>query len=258
MPLRRPTPRTLASALFVFGMTLLLSSVLFGWYTSRLSDGNGTVSETYYLTSVELSGNQSGSPYSSAATFEGVWLPATGQLYASIAVLIAAAAVTGGVAAALLLRRRPIASRRLVSVILILAVALAISVPILPLVAQPGAICSDSKYFPPPLAVVPAASYHLTHPGCSWALAIPSGSNSGYSSAGGGPPGPETSFFGTAMENPGNLTWGPSVGWFVALGGAGLIALGAFAVLRTLRSEPDLRAGSEVSRGTPTGPDHEG
>jgi hypothetical protein len=224
--------------LIIIGVAALLSSVLFAWYTTQLSDNHRTIGETYGLSGVQLSGTQRSIPYAPAYTFTEVGLPTTGQLYAEISVAIVLSAVLGGLAVSLMLWRGPPSRRALASVVVILAAALSVSAPLLLVAAQPGALCSDSIYIPPPLALGSTPSSR-SPPSCDWSIDTPSSSGSGYSTTNGGPPGPETSFIGSDVVQGANHTWGPSIGWFVALAGSSLVLAGAAIALGTGQSRAD-------------------
>jgi hypothetical protein len=216
-------------SLMLVGAALLFCTLFLGWYSTEVSSGSTALGETFFLTNVQLSGTQSGTPYSSSVTYPTAYLPHTGSLYLDVVGVAIAGAALALLTSGLILSGVNRNHRSLVSVLAVLTVVLSVAGPTLLLTAQPSVVCSDSSSVPPPLGAPPAGN--STEPECGWAIVSPVGEGSGYSTFFDTTPGPQTSYFGTGIANGYNHTWGPSIGWYVAWLASAILLVGALLYL---------------------------
>jgi hypothetical protein len=214
----------IAVFLILLGAGLLLSTLVLGWYSTQLSYGSNELGETFRMTNVQLSGSQSGAPYSSSVSYPTAYLPHTGSLYLDVFGVVIAGAALGLLTSGLILSGVARNHRSLVSVLAVLTVVLAVAGPTLLLAAQPSVVCSDSSSIPPPLGAPPAGNG--TEPECGWAIVSPVGEGSAYSTFFDSTPGPQSSFVGSGNANGFNHTWGPSIGWYIAWLASAILLLG--------------------------------
>ncbi len=159
----------------------------------------------------------------STRAFSEASLPATGTLYSTVTWIELAAGTLAFVAAGLLLGVSRAPPSRLLQGVLIGLVILAAAGPALLAVDQPSAICADASHDGTPLGGSGATLFPSGTPGCAWQFSI--GGGAWY--APGGVMGPQASFLGHATEPGGQVSWGPGIGWGLALAGALIGALGS-------------------------------
>jgi hypothetical protein len=242
----------------VAGSAALLSTLILGWYSTSLGGGSNVANETLFPTTVHLWGSQGGSPYSAIASYSAIELGNTGALYLAVTGLVAAGGLLGVTTAYLMWRgvdrtprllaqaglmwrganRTP---RRVVSALLVITILLALAGPVAVAFAQPGIVCSDSVVVPTPFVLAQAYSNHTSgaRPPCGWDMPTPIGQTPAYTFRLGTSPGPQTSFFGTDNETGQVLSWGPSVGWYLAMAASALLVIGAAEFGRATR-RPEL------------------
>jgi len=225
----------LVAPLLLAGTLLLLSTLFLGWYTINLNSGTSVYHETFYSTVVRLSGSQAGSSYSNATSYVSVFLGDTGILYLTVSGLVVAGVVVGLLAVYLVWKGTTQRHRKLVPTLVALVVAFALAGPMLVGVVQPATLCQGGG---PPQSTPLAASSPSLMAGpsssCSWVVASPSQGGTLYDSGNG--PGPQTSFYGSSSVGGQPLTWGPSIGWFVAVVASTLLIAGAALDLQQLGS----------------------
>jgi hypothetical protein len=231
--MKRPPGFKTSTVLIVAGVAVLLSTLGLGWYATSYGTGRFVANETLYPTAVQLAGNQAdGSSYSDAVSFSAIGLDHTGALYGVVTVLVVFAALIGLVSAYLIRRDTTRSRRRQVSVLVVLAVLLAFAGPTLVVVAQPGAMCADSTGVQTPLVVdQPTIGTDSATLACSWDIAFPS-SEGGYVYYGDHGPGPQSTLIGSNNDAGEPHSWGPSIGWYIALAASALLVIGAVAYLR--------------------------
>jgi hypothetical protein len=246
---RTPPGHRAAFILTAVGTGALLSTLFEGWFTTSLSAGSFAPTETLLPMWVQLSGSQGGSSYSDLVAYSGVGMDHTGTLYLVVTVLIVIGTAMGFLAALLMRKNSYQIRRKLVSSVVVIAVICALAGPSLLAFEQPDAICSDYVLFATPLAISPANSTNGGSLPCGWDVYSPNGQG-GYGADSGSTGGPQSSFFGSENGTGALHTWGPSVGWYVAIVAAGLL-LGGFApyVRGGRRSTPAI--GTESHRQSP-------
>ncbi len=226
------TKRTVAGAVVLIGVILLISSLFLGWWSYQISAFGDSDTATFGLpttspqVSISCSGPDAACP--SSETYSSYQATNTGNLYASVQYLLLGGLALGVVGAIVSLLSR--GRQRLVQpalILIILALIVALLAPIHLLLAQPGAIAQDY-------------------------------STSGNGNLGGGSNGtsPANSFWGSTSGSGATATWGPSPGWYLAVVG-GVILIGGFALLFSGRKPESMNwnwtAPPEVASGGPAG-----
>ncbi len=224
---RRPARIFDAFILIAAGAALLLSTLVLGWYTITIGSGTFVAGETLYPTAVQIWGTGSGTSYSDAAAYSAIGAGHTGGLYLAVTCLVVAGALVGFLAAYRIRRDADRSHRRLVSALVVLTVVLAFAAPVLVAVAQPDTVCADSIFVSTPLVAPPSNNSSAASLPCVGDVTTPGGQGSGYGHYSVGPAGPQGSFFGSSNETGEPLTWGPSIGWYIALAASALLAIGA-------------------------------
>lgn len=206
----------------LLGAVALLAALFLGWYTISGEVGGSHLSDTFYPFWVQL-----GSPSStSQSSYASAGLANTGNLYLGVSVSMLCAIVLGVVVCVFTALGSVARRKHTVLLISLIALAFALAAPIAVAVGQSTAVCSDSQHFSPPLVAIPspAASTGAT---CTWEF-----DSGGVWYGPGQPSGPENSFVGQSSLYNGSLSWGPSIGWYLAFIGAGFTAsapaLGSF------------------------------
>jgi hypothetical protein len=227
--MRRPLLRAIFDAplLVAAGSALLLSTLDLAWYVNSLGACCETWGETFYLTSVQVWNSGIESTSSGVTSYSSVGLAHTEILYLVITGFVIAGGVLGFCAAYLIRRNRNRAPRRWVSGLVVLTVILALAAPVLMVVAQPAAVCSDSHVVSAPLEAMQLNVSGGASLPCGWNMAYSNG-DGGY---GPGPlwstPGPQSSLFGGENLTGYWHSWAPSIGWYVALAASVLLLVGA-------------------------------
>jgi hypothetical protein len=234
MQVASPGKAPAAFVLLLVGSVILLLSLVQGWYTTSLGSGSSWVAQTFYPTTLQYLGSQSGGSYSYANLYGSVGFSQTGLLYTIIAGLIVLTGTLGIVSALLIRRAGGRARRRLITGILAGAVILAATGPILVAAAQPHTLCSDYVGVSTPFLEQPSNTSSVGSPPCGWDIVIPA-SPGGHSDISGLSPGPQTSFFGSDNLSGQYHTWGPSVGWYMAWAACGILLLGTLLYVRPSR-----------------------
>lgn len=209
---------------------MLAASLFLGWYTVSATSQNVNVTQTFYAWSVQTTNTLGGStPASFTASYAGAYLSHTGALYGVAVVLLLVTIASVILAVVGRSRTQRGRGRRKIVAVVILASLLASSLPLLFALAQPTVACQDAKNFPPSLGQ-PGNNRGAASP-CSWEFYLGGGT---WSSPGSGP-GPGQSFFGQRSVGSSSEVWGPSIGWFLAVGSAAVLSLGAALEWRDLR-----------------------
>ncbi|MCI4365297.1 MAG: hypothetical protein L3K10_04460 [Thermoplasmata archaeon] len=199
-------------------------------------------------------GSQEGKIYADPAPFADVSLPHVGTLYLVVALLVVIGGSLGILAGYFIKKGASDARRRLVSTLLLLTVIIALLGPLLLVVEQPAAICSDSH----PGSSTPLAGPPTNDTGgmsipCSWDIVTPRVGGSGYGFDSGITPGPQSSFFGTDNVSGQHHTWGPAMGWYLALASSAILGGGAVTFYRSRAGRPEGTAGGASSKKYSTG-----
>jgi len=244
-----------AAALFLVGAVVLLSTLALAWYSTQVIGTPTTNTETIYLEAVGLSGSHGMSNYAVTTSFASVWLAHTEALYLAVAGLILVGGCLGLWAGILLWRGFDRTTRRILPVLAILAVVLAASAPVLLVLVQPTAICTEPNL--PFVESTPVGGNGF--PSCDWVMPQVGGLGStfpgtNYTFSYGPSPGPETSFAGSQSWNQyldgGGIeythTWGPSVGWYVALAGTDVLLLGTLLSVRREKGSATTKSASSL------------
>lgn len=199
--------RRAAGVLFAAGVIALLLTPFLGWYTISGQVGETKLSYTLFLLGVEVSNSSS----TTHSTYAAVSLEGTGNLYYAVSLLVFLGISLGLVAGLLTFGPPGNRWRWLQLGVSLVAVSVSIAAPIALAVGQPAVLCSDTQHFSPPLAPGPPP------PKCYWEF-----TSGGVWYAGGQSIGP--GFIGQSASEGGSLTWGPSIGWYLSIAGAGLFA----------------------------------
>ena len=231
-PSKRRAWRIVAAALPVFGAALLLASLFVGWYTSEITANTGggyANSETLYPMWVSSSESTQGQSFSEEIDFSTANLPHTGQLYADVTIAVGVGAILALLAAFFGLLGKGVRFRAIVLVMTVAASALATAAPTALYLEQPSTICSE-----PQIAwsgPVPVGNQSAPPPTCGWGQPC---DTDGCWTGAAGPPGQESSFFGSDNEVR-DHTWGPSTGWYLSYVASVVLAGGAVLAISRLR-----------------------
>lgn len=224
------TGRTIGAIIVLLGAVLLIATVFVPWYTESasfsgpvagswtsntypgLADQNGTVQSS-------CSGHPANGCPPSQTSYKGADLNNTGSLVQTGYYLLLAGFFLGliGAIIGLAARKRP-GGAVAAGAVAVVAMLLALAIPVLFAVQLPGAISKDD----------------------------PTATGSG----------PWSSFMGSATTNLGfgesmKLTWGPTTGWYLAFVAFVVLLIGAI-VLFGARKEPTSPAPTSVPEPTPS------
>ena len=236
-----------AVILTVVGSALLLSTVILGWYSTSLGGGSNLAGETYYPTTAQLWGSQAGGLYSVAVSYSTIDLGSLAILYLAVAVLVVAGGLLGTISAYRMWQGTNRTRRRFVSTLLVVTILFALAGPVMVAFAQPSIVCSDSIVVTTPFVLAFANNTSSAKLPCGWDMATPNGGSS-YSFEWSFSPGPQSSFFGTNNETGQAHSWGPGIGWYLAIAASALLVVGtveygrASRASRTSREEHDADA----------------
>ncbi len=219
----------------VVGSALLVSTVILGWYSTSLGGGSNLTSETYYPTMVQLWGSQASGPYSVAVAYSTIELGSLAILYLAVIGLVVAGGLLGLITACQMWRGTVRTRRRFVSTLLVTTILLALAGPVVVAFAQPSIICSDSVVVTTPFVLAFPNNTSSAKLPCGWDMAMPNGGTN-YSFEWGISPGPQTSFFGTNNETGQAHSWGPGIGWYLAIAASALLVVGAVEYGRASRA----------------------
>jgi hypothetical protein len=227
---RFPRGRRLASvgALWV-GAAVLASTVFVGWYAVSVVSGPGSgctnLWESLAPFSVTVNGSGNNCGPAQVADYRTASLPATGTLYSTVLALVLGAAALAGVAGWGILRGRHRDSWWNLTIGAV-GTVLAAAAPVLLLLEQPAAICSDQGFSEIPFTVASGSD------GCNhWSF----WTSTGFSSTWWGSAGPWNSFVGGSHLGTTVFAWGPAIGWYLGIAAAALLALGVLLADRDSR-----------------------
>jgi hypothetical protein len=210
---------------FLLAGVVLLAALGAPWYMVSAVPSNyptGQISESFSTGGVTLTCNAGTDCQSSMRTFSDASLPATGSLYAGLTLVeIAAALAAFAVGGLILVRKRETRPPLALGLTMALLILAALG-PLLLLIEQPGAICSDSPNAETPFELRAAYLGPTGGPACSWTFSLGGGTWYGP----GGLMGPQSTFFGHATEPAGNVSWAPDIGWYVAWAGPVILGVG--------------------------------
>jgi hypothetical protein len=220
------------------GAALLLASLFVGWYQVQEVARNGCtgISESLSPFWVSVSTTGSGCPPTETGSFTAAGLAQTGALYSVAGALTAIACVLAFSLLGLKWSKRQ--SRRTSLFLLavsIAALALGALAPALIVTEQPATICRDEGVMNTPFEIPGTASsgenpgiylnqnQPVAPPRCDgWAFWT--GNSYGWSWI--GTSGPWNSFAGSNVSGSAVLSWAPSLGWVLDLGGVVLLIAG--------------------------------
>jgi hypothetical protein len=202
------------AGLLIVGAILLVATFALSWYTISASLNGSSFAIDFHPNQVVASGGG----ISVTASYAGspLNLNNTGNLYTAVEGLIVGGLIVGllGGILGLLTPSRP--NLRKGAVVLgVLALIFAIAGPLMLAAAQPGALASDAQ------------------PGSGGGGGIvPTNSSIG----------PGATFSGSASANGGSISWGPAIGFYLAIV-AGVISLIGSLMLLMAKPEPEMAAG---------------
>jgi len=230
-----------APLLIAAGAALLLSTIDLPWYASSLGGCCETYGETFYPTWVQVWDSGVEGTASAGISYSSIQLFHTGTLYLVILILLVTGGLLGVSAAFAVRRGRHRVPRRWVSALVVLAAIVALAAPVLVVVAQPAAICSDSVVVSAPFEAPPASASTGGSLPCGWQMAYPDGYGGWAPGSSWSTPGPQSSLMGGENLSGYWHSWAPSIGWYIALAASALILVGAAEYLRVERSHMPVR-----------------
>lgn len=214
-----------AVVLLLAGSVLLLSTFFLGWYSINLASGTSSYVDTFYPWAFHLSGSQAGASYSNTTSYSSVFLGNTGILYLFVAGFIAAGTGLGVWAACRAGRGSSPKHPHFAPALVAMIVAFALAGPVLVAVVQPSTICAEGPPEYPPLLGASPTAFTSDSPNCLWVVVSPYQGGIAYDSGSG--PGPQSSFYGSTIVGGQPFSWGPSIGWYVAVLAAAFLIAGA-------------------------------
>ena len=228
----RRARRIIVLALPLLGAALLLVSLFLGWYTSEITATTGggyTNIETLNPMWVASSESTQGQSFSKLIGYPAANLPHTGQLYADVTLVVGLGALLGLAAGFFGVLGKGVRFRAIVFATALAASGLAVAAPTALYLEQPTTICSEPQMTwngPPPVGNQSAPT-----PTCGWGQPC---DTQGCWTGASGPPGQESSFFGSDTSVR-DHTWGPSIGWYLSFLAAVVLAGGALVAVYPLR-----------------------
>jgi hypothetical protein len=222
--------KVVAGSLSIVGAVVLVIALFVGWYVisaSGLVDGTSEIATGTFYLGQTITGSSScsgsfcpSSTPSGTSTYYQAGLNDTGRIYALMQILVLVALVLGIIGGALLFMAGNGRPQSAATYLILVALFLAVFAPVGLLVLQPKALTDD---------------------------------NYGHGNTSG--PAPESSFFGscsgTACGSGGGSisevgTWGPGIGWYLALAAFGLFLV-ALVVGSTSPGRPAPSAGQPAT-----------
>lgn len=227
-PRGRRNTRRLVLTLFLLGTVFIGTSFFLPWYA--VSGAFST--ESFYPWAVSSAGTSEAPGYA-VHSYQASDLPTVGTMYSQVSEATLACVILVGTAAVMLYVTRDPRRGRIMALGCVTAALILMALTVAYVaVEQPSIVCYDSIHHPlVGLGGPPSGGGNGTaatpSPQCSWGSWAPGGE---WTSS--GPTGPESSFVGAT--GPGGSeaqffpsSWGPSYGWFLGVGSAVTLALGA-------------------------------